>query len=340
MFTTPYSKEISRSLRKGESNGIRVLDLFAGCGGLALGFEAVGFETIGFELDPDFVQSYQKNVSPLCFNVSLDREYAFPKADVVIGGPPCQPFSVGGHQLGIMDSRDGFPAFIHAVESVKPRLWMFENVRGLLYQNKWYLEKVVDRLARLGYSIEIKLLNAANYDVPQRRERLVVVGHTTEFSFPDPRDTTPTALDALGDFFKHEPPDGKYLTASMDRYVAKYEKASHCINPRDLRPDQSSRTLTCRNLAGATGDMMRLVVPSGRRRRLLPREAARLQSFPDWFDFVGSKEKIFKQIGNAVPPMMSLHLARAVLAALEKTSKTHSKRPKRNASIPIQIPMI
>ena len=85
---------------------------------------------------------------------------------------------------------------------------------------------------------------------------------------------------------------------------------------------------------------MRLVVPSGRRRRLLPREAARLQSFPDWFDFVGSKEKIFKQIGNAVPPMMSLHLARAVLAALEKTSKTHSKRPKRNASIPIQIPMI
>jgi len=340
MFKTSYSNKINRLLRKKESNGIRVLDLFAGCGGLALGFEAAGFETIGFELDSDFAQTYQKNVSESCFCVRLDRDYEFPKAEVVIGGPPCQPFSVGGHQLGIMDSRDGFPAFIHAVESVKPRLWMFENVRGLLYQNKWYLEKIVDRLARLGYSIEVKLVNAANYEVPQRRERLVVVGHSTEFSFPDIRKNTPTARDALGDFFNYEPLDGKYLTPSMDRYVAKYEKASHCINPRDLRPSDSSRTLTCRNLAGATGDMMRIVVPSGRRRRLLPREAARLQSFPDWFEFVGSEEKVFKQIGNAAPPMLALHLANAVFSALDKPTKKSSTRSKRKTSIPIQIPML
>ena len=98
----------------------------------------------------------------------------------------------------------------------------------------------------------------------------------------------------------------------MDKYVAKYEKASSCINPRDLYPDRPARTLTCRNLAGATGDMQRIRLKDGRRRRLLHKEAARLQSFPDWFDFQGNETQRYNQIGNAVPPLLAYQIALAL----------------------------
>jgi len=90
------------------------------------------------------------------------------------------------------------------------------------------------------------------------------------------------------------------------------EKASHCVNPRDLSATKPSRTLTCRNLSGATGDMMRVKLPDGRRRRVLIREAARLQTFPDHFEFSGGETSQFTQIGNAVPPLMAFKVAMAV----------------------------
>ena len=102
------------------------------------------------------------------------------------------------------------------------------------------------------------------------------------------------------------------LTSSMDSYVARYERASQVKTPRDLHLDRPARTLTTRNLAGATGDMHRIRLAYGRRRRLLPREAARLQSFPDWFQFVGSESSQFAQISNAVPPLLAYQLAQSV----------------------------
>ena len=98
----------------------------------------------------------------------------------------------------------------------------------------------------------------------------------------------------------------------MDIYVANYERASKCINPRDLYLDRPARTLTCRNLAGATGDMHRVRLKDGRRRRITIREAARLQSFPDWFEFVGTETHQYNQIGNAVAPYFAFHLAQNI----------------------------
>lgn len=305
-----------------------VLDLFAGCGGLSLGFEAAGFKTIGFEMNADAATTYNKNLSGECITEMLTLDFNYPKGDIVIGGPPCQPFSVGGNQKGADDLRNGFPLFVDAIRKVKPKVFLFENVRGLLYSNKWYFELIQEELIDLGYKLDFRLLNAVHYGVPQNRERLFLIGHNSEFHFPAPLIGKTTAGAAIGDLMHLTPPDSKFLTASQDRYIANYEKASHCINPRDIYPDRPARTLTCRNLAAATGDMQRVKLADGRRRRLLIKEAARLQSFPDWFEFTGNETSQYYQIGNAVPPLLAYHMAVALKKCYNmrrKPNKTKSK---------------
>ena len=307
-----FVTKINSLLRPKTTEKEIVLDLFAGCGGLSLGFEAAGFKTIGYEMDSLAAATYQRNIGSVCHAVKLDLDFIYPKAEIVIGGPPCQPFSVGGDQKGINDSRDGFPVFIDAVKKLRPMVFLFENVRGLLYSNKWYFELVIEELHKIGYIIDYKLLNAVNYGVPQNRERLFVIGHRAKFTFPKPNLHKVTVGDAIGDLMHTVPPESKFLTESMDTYVANYERASACINPRDLYADRPARTLTCRNLAGATVDMHRVKLNDGRRRRILHREAARLQSFPDWFEFSGNETQQFNQIGNAVPPLLAYQLAMAL----------------------------
>jgi len=299
------------------AGGPVVVDLFAGCGGLALGFEAQGFETMGFETDADCCDTYRKNLTGDCEQVFLTPDTALPSTNVLIGGPPCQPFSVGGKQAGLADARDGFPAFISAVDRLRPDIWLFENVRGLFYRNRLYLAEILDRLKALGYEVDAKLVNAKSLDVPQNRERIIVVGHHGGFQFPSPAGRVITAGEALGEMARSIPPGSKFLTPNQDAYVERYERASKCVRPRDLHLDRPARTLTCRNLAGATGDMQRIRLEDGRRRRLTLREAARLQSFPDWFEFVGGETSTFNQVGNAVPPMLAWHLAGAVRAYLD-----------------------
>lgn len=321
-----YVNFINKLLKPRITEKAVVLDLFAGCGGLSSGFEAAGFKTIGFEMNPDAAKTYNINLKGECFVEKLHLGFKYPKAQIVIGGPPCQPFSVGGNQDGANDIRNGFPIFIDAIKKVKPRVFLFENVRGLLYTNKWYFEIVVQELIDLGYKIDFQLLNAVNYGVPQNRERLFLVGHNSEFNFPDKEKAKTTVGDAIRDLMKEAPEGSKFLTPAQDVYIANYERASQCVNPRDLYEDRPSRTLTCRNLAAATGDMHRVKLPDGRRRRLLLREAARLQSFPDWFQFAGAETSRYYQIGNAVPPLMAYKIALSVKECYYKRRKPNKAK--------------
>jgi len=247
-----YPEILNHRLRPEKGGEPLVLDLFAGCGGLGLGFEAQGFSTIGFEKDADCCATYRRDLEGHCEQMTLTPETSLPAARVVIGGPPCQPFSVNGHQLGLKDARDGFPAFISAIARLQPEIWLFENVRGVLYGNRWYFDEITTALRDLGYIVEYQLLNAVNYGVPQNRERVIVVGHRGRFCFPELEQSRVTVADAIGDMMFDVPPGSKFLTASMDDYVGRYEKASACVRPRDLHPDAPARTLTCRNLAGAS----------------------------------------------------------------------------------------
>jgi DNA (cytosine-5)-methyltransferase 1 len=304
-----YSSYINRILLPSKRPKYTVLDLFAGCGGLSLGFESAGFKSIGMEYDEKCCDTYNKNLQGKCNEKFITSRTEFPKADVIIGGPPCQPFSVGGKQLGNDDKRNGFPAFIKAVEKTKPKIWMFENVRGMMYRNKDYFESSLKKLGKLGYNVEYRLLNAVDFGVPQNRERVIAVGYNGTFEYPKPTNKKVTSGEALDKMASEVPSDSKFLTPSMDRYVAVYEKKSKLITPRDLHLHKPARTLTCRNLGGSTSDMHRIKLKDGRRRRLRVKEAARLQSFPDWFEFSGGETNQFNQIGNAVAPLFARSLA-------------------------------
>ena len=310
-----------------------VLDLFAGCGGLSLGFEAAGFETIGYECVEAAVNTYNNNLKGHCYCDMLKVGYDYPDIDkigIVIGGPPCQPFSRIGSQRGIEDARDGFPIFIDAIKRILPKVFLFENVQNILGRHKWYLDMIIKELQNLGYIVEYRVLNAVNYGVPQNRERLITVGYKSSFHFPKEDRNRVTVGEAIGDLMYNYDENSKFLTPAQDKYIAAYEEKSCCTRPRDLYPDAPARTLTCRNLAGATSDMHRVRLKDGRRRRITQREAARLQSFPDWFEFFGNETRQFTQIGNAVPPVLAFKLAMAVKDAYYAPQKDEQSIIKSN----------
>ena len=315
---TGYVSRINTELMPSKKTDYTALDLFAGCGGLSLGFESAGFETLGFEMNREYCDTYNVNLNGSCIEKMITSRTALPKTDVVIGGPPCQPFSVFGNQMGASDKRNGFPAFIHAVKKTMPQIWMFENVRGMLYRNMDYFEKTLKKLKVLGYEVEYQILNAVDYGVPQNRHRIIVVGHHGGFEFPQKEKDVVTSGEALGDTVHTHDSDSKILTPSMDRYIAVYEKKSQMINARDMHLERPARTVTCRNLAGATSDMQRIKLPDGRRRRLTVSEGARLQSFPDWFAFAGTETDRYNQIGNAVPPLFAQAIAKQIKKYLDK----------------------
>lgn len=312
-----YIQYINSTLQISKVQPYLAIDLFAGCGGLSLGFEAAGIKTIGYEMSEDCCETYKNNLKSECHKEYITEKTEFPEVRLIIGGPPCQPFSRRGKRIGEYDQRNGFPAFVEAIKRVQPDIWLCENVKGLPEQNTDYFQSIIDQFKKFGYIVEYKTFKLVQYDVPQNRERMVIVGHHGGFKFPEPNNYKITAGEALDSLATNIPEDAVFLTSAMDEYIAKYEAASKCKTPRDLHLDRPARTLTCRNLAGATSDMHRIRLPDGRRRRITVREAARLQGFPDWFQFYGTKESQFTQIGNAVPPTFSYKLALSVIDYLE-----------------------
>lgn len=305
---------------------ISALDLFCGAGGLSLGFAAAGFKVSGIDQCADSVATYSENLgSAECTHI--DASTALPESDVLIAGPPCQPWSRAGKRLGEEDLRDGLAATVAAVKAVNPSAAVIENVPAIRRGNgRTRLDQIKSDLEDLGYAIKEGVLNAAEFGVPQNRRRafILAVRGNLPIEIPKPWASGFCAEDAIADMCHLTPKGSRFLSAGMDEYIARYERASGCRVPRDLHLSRPARTLTVRNLAGATGDMMRLRLPDGRRRMLTVREAARLQSFPDWFRFCGSQNSQFSQIGNAVPPLLAFAVARQVRDRLTKAVEAHN----------------
>ena len=314
-----WVRELNSLLQEGPSNGLRALDLFCGAGGLSLGFRTQGFAVCGVDNNSDALGTYAKNLGQTV-RADLHGDVELPHADVIVSGPPCQPWSRAGKGLGVRDEREGLLVVERAISELKPVAVVIENVPDLRKKGQQYLDDFKSRLEAEGYAVSEALLNSADYRVPQNRRRIVITGVLDDRPLEPPPtwSTSVTARQAIPGTWWREPSESKFLSESMSAYIARYEEASGCRKPRDLHLDRPARTLTVRNLAGATGDMMRVRLRDGRRRTLTVREAARLQSFPDWFCFEGSRRSQLEQIGNAAPPLLSRALAERVAQRLRQ----------------------
>ena len=328
-------------LRASMGTHFRSIELFAGAGGLALGFENAGFEhSLLVEIDKTATQTLALNRPQwpiVCSDIS-QVDFKDYQADVVTGGFPCQAFSYAGHRLGFEDTRGTlFFEFARCIAQTQPKIIVGENVRGLLnHDDGKTLKTMLGVLDELGYDTAYRVLRAQYFDVPQKRERLVIIGlrkdFKSDFAFPKEQSYIVPLRSALHQMPESEGvkytekkktimeriPEGGYWRDLPDHLQREYMGASYFHGrgktgmARRLSWDEPSLTLTCNPAQKQTERCH----PS-ETRPLNVREYARIQSFPDDWHFSGSVNAQYKQIGNAVPVNLAFHIGRCVRAMLE-----------------------
>lgn len=309
---------------------LSVLELCAGAGGQALGFEMAGYEHAGLvELDSHACKTLRfnrpdwdvRNEDLNCFDAS-----EFSGVDVVAAGLPCPPFSKAGKQLGSEDERNLFPAALRIIHQVRPRAIVIENVRGILdavFSD--YRKYIANQLP--GYWTNWHLLNACDYGVPQLRPRVnfvaIKLGMEHEFRWPMGNGlVAPTVGNALYDLMAAEGWNGAEAWRDQASEIAPtLVGGSKKHGGPDLGPTRARAAWA--NL-GVNGSTLADVAPSQDffgMPRLTIRMAARIQGFPDDWQFVGGKTSAYRQVGNAFPPPVACAVAGEVRRCLEVKSK-------------------
>lgn len=308
-----------------------VLEICAGAGGQALGLEEAGFECAGAaEIDKDACATLRLN-RPGWKVIEDDIRnldgHAFEGIDLVAGGVPCQPFSVGGQQLGHADERDLFPEALRIIGEARPKAVMLENVSGL-GQRKFsgYRWQVVDRLNELGYTHSWwQGVNAKDYGVPQLRPRLVLIAlrdsWALRFTWPWITYEGTTAGLALWDLMAERgwPGAEEWARFRCTKIAPTIVGGSKKHGGPDLGPTRARAQWRELGVNGGSiaeeapgPDMPVSLMP-----RLTIRMVARLQGFPDSWEFTGGKTAAYRQVGNAFPPPVAAGFGRAIYHALE-----------------------
>lgn len=316
-----------------------IVSLFAGCGGLDLGFEKAGFNVVwANEYDESIHETYRFNHPNTILNTCDIRTLTgddIPDCDGIIGGPPCQAWSEGGKQLGIEDPRGQlFLDYIRIVKDKKPKFFLIENVQGILdNKHKESLSSFMNILCEAGYRISYELLNAADYKIPQDRFRVFFIGIRNDLSnkyvFPNAVSSEPITLrQAIGDitesprYYCDNKVEGNHpKRMNHDVYTGSYD-AKYMARNRVRGWDETSFTIQAqaRNAPQHPQAPKMVYVSSSQRifakgfehlyRRLSVRECARIQTFPDNFRFIYNDVKDgYKMVGNAVPPRLARYLA-------------------------------
>lgn len=353
----------------------KVIDLFAGVGGLSLGFEQLGFDVVlANEYDASIAAAYQfnhKNTEMIVGDItSLNLEETFGKykgkIDVIIGGPPCQGFSQKGQRKTIHDERNFlFKYYVAVVKLVKPRYFVMENVPNLLSaEDGFFRNEIKELFDSMGYSLNMGVLNAADYGVPQNRRRAVIIGKKDGDApeLPAPLNKAVTLWDAISDLaylqsgegkekqeYQNEPQSDyqkqlrhessilynhvvtKHSKLALERLALIPPNAGKEVLPQEhltksiysgtwtrMRKEEISVTITTRFDTPSSGKFTHPFLD----RAITVREAARIQSFPDNFVFVGNKGSQMKQVGNAVPPFLAGAIAEVIMKDI-KEEKAH-----------------
>lgn len=337
---------------------IKILDLFSGCGGLSYGLEKVGFQVIaGIDNWADALDTFKLNhKNAIVLNIDLgsvdtvEIKKKIGKVDVIVGGPPCQGFSISGHR-DLNDPRNKlYKGFVELVEAFKPKVFVMENVPNLISMGQGKIkDEIIRDFEDLGYEVKYKVLLASEYGVPQNRRRVVFVGvkGINTFQFPEPIfiDNKINTFEAISDLPNHDLMDGQILKKEpLSDYQKKMrskksEICNHVLSNHDkktveiisLVPDGGNykdlpkEYINTRrvNIAWTRFNSKKPspTIDTGHRHHFhykynrVPtvRECARLQSFPDSFIFMGSKTSQYKQVGNAVPPLLAEAIGKEIL---------------------------
>lgn len=290
---------------------IRVASLFAGCGGLDYGFHHNNqYQTVYVnDIDKYACKTYEKNfgVKPECQDISKVEN--IPDCDLLIGGFPCQGFSIANPYRSVEDKRNRLYLEILRILRLKqPKMFILENVKGILNLEKGEVfARILEDLRECGYEVNFQLFKFKEYGIPQKRERVIIYGrqgHPPIMGELPKTEKEKTLRDAIGDLPLECDPERQHIGTKHKPKVTGY------LGNRELKWEDPSPTITGRG--GGTGGPVIHNHPS-MARRLTVRECARIQTFPDDFEFVGSVTSMFRQIGNAVPPLFSTLLATAML---------------------------
>ena len=344
-------------------NVLNCIDLFCGCGGLSLGFEKAGINVlVGIDAWQDAITTFNynhKNSKGICADLStlepseIEKELNGKSVDLIIGGPPCQGFSVAGKRI-VDDVRNKlYKNFVRFVEYYKPKAFMMENVPNILSIGGGIVrDSIVKDFSDLGYKVVYKVLTASNYGTPQNRRRAVFVGFKDGKEFIFPQQTVEqlvTSYEALSDLPENSLEDGSNypMTTNCD-----YQKLMRCNSSKIYNhqiTEHSDRTKEIIALVPDGGNYKNLppelqqtrkvhiawtrlnsqkpsfTIDTGHRHHFhykwnrIPtvRESARIQSFPDDFIFLGTKTSQYKQVGNAVPPLMAEAIAKKLKETLD-----------------------
>src|SRR3954447_18354444 len=326
---------------------VRLLDVFAGAGGLSLGLAAAGFDVVAaVERDADAGATFARahpaaDLYGRDLN-GLSLRHLRGQVDVVAGGPPCQPWSTGGKRLGAEDPRDGWPGFLRVLAETAPAAFVAENVAGMAATPRSGRYRALLReLEGLGFTVAAQVVDAADLGVPQHRRRLLIVGtRGPAFAFPPPTHgpgrpapwrTAGAVLGAVP-FGSPNPSVVTYARAPQLR-PSPYDGLLFNGGGRPVDPTRPARTLLAsmggnktpwvdsagvvppyhRHLLGGGPPRSRTVEGA---RRISVAGAAALQSFPPELVFVGRPSSQYRQVGNAVPPLLATALGRALVAQL------------------------
>lgn len=337
---------------------MKSIELFAGAGGLALGLEQAGFEHIGLiefnEAAADTLKANRSQWNVLCEDVEkvasrdLEKEFEIKKyeLDLLSGGAPCQSFSYAGKRLGLEDVRGTmFYHYATFLRKLQPKIFLFENVKGLLTHDDGKTYKTIcDIFSQEGYEVCHEVLNAVDYEVPQKRERLITIGirkdlvEKCHFEFPKKH----TKQLVVGDIkLDSNPPKSECA-----RYSEYKEKVFKLVPPggywRDIDPEVAKEYMkSCWFMGGGRTGILRrislnepcltvLTSPGMKQtdrchplevRPFSYRENARIQTFPDSWVFCGKLSEKYKQVGNAVPVNLAKEIGLEIVKTLSQLGK-------------------
>lgn len=322
-----------------------VVDLFCGAGGMSCGFKKAGFNVLlGVDISASSIDTFKKNhpkSKTTCTDLrhleisNIKKQINYKKIDVIVGGPPCQGFSMAGRRIPNDPRNSLFREYLRIVEGLKPKIFIMENVRGLLSMTDGKGRKVINiilnEFKKINYKTEYYSINTADYGIPQKRQRIFIIGTRkgAQFTFPE-KSHCENGLPEKGKRLKkwaglrgilvdRKKVDKSYFySKKLIKGFKRRERLNKIKNVgygwQFINPDKPAHTISARYWK----DGAEALIKYNKKciRMLTPEECALIQSFPKTFKFNGSKRDIYTQIGNAVPPKIANIIAESIKLGL------------------------